>query len=242
MCLNIFVRVEFVACRLEEAFALFFSDIDIAAVWSYFYRCWEYIQVIAMIIYVACAAGFCYLLYHLILSGLFKFDIEVDEEEIPKLRIAYKNYVGEYKTAGQHFKSLVSAVKSKTGFNPDSYLGVYFDDPTKVKPSECRFTVAVVLDDDGAENPLKEDGYKEGNIIVTNALHATFPFYGIVSILLAISRVYPALTNAATAKSLEGTVMIELSHISKHLTDYYFPFGKNAGQFYSLVDDLKKSK
>eukprot|EP00943_MAST-04B_sp_MAST-4B-sp1_P002409 g2409.t1 len=136
----------------------------------------------------------------------------------------------------------MSAVKSKTEINPDSYLGIYYDDPTKVKPSECRFTVAVVLDDNGADNPLMDTGYKEGNIKMTSALHATFPFYGIVSILLAISRVYPALTNAATERNLEGTVMIELSHMSKHLTDYYFPFGKNSRQFYSLVDDLKKSK
>ena len=55
----------------------------------------------------------------------------------------------------------MNAIKAKRNFDPDSYLGIYFDDPTKVKPSECRFTVAVVLEDDGAENPLKEDGYKK---------------------------------------------------------------------------------
>ena len=122
-----------------------------------------------MIILVICVAGFCYVLYHLTLSGLFKCDIKVNEEEVPKLRIAYKNYVGEYKTAGQHFGSLMSAVKSKTEINPDSYLGIYYDDPTKVKLSECRFTVAVVLDDNGADNPLKNNGYKEGNIKMTSA-------------------------------------------------------------------------
>ena len=160
---------------------------------------------------------------------------------VPKLRIAYKNYVGEYKTAGQRFGSLMNAIKAKKNFDPDSYLGIYFDDPTKVKPSECRFTVAVVLEDDGAENPLKEDGYKESNIKVTSALHATFPFYGMISILLAVFRVYPALTNAAASKSVKGTVMLELSHQSKHLTDYYYPFGENSEQFYSLINDLKKS-
>ena len=194
-----------------------------------------------MIVFIACTAGFCYFLYHLIVSGLFKCNIEVNEEMVPKLRIAYKNYVGEYKTAGQRFGSLMNAIKAKKNFDPDSYLGIYFDDPTKVKPSECRFTVAVVLEDDGAENPLKEDGYKEGNIKVTSALHATFPFYGMISILLAIFRVYPALTNAAITKSVKGTVMLELSHQSKHLTDYYYPFGENSEQFYSLINDLKKS-
>ena len=195
-----------------------------------------------MIIFILCAAGLTYFLYHLVVSGLFKCNITVDEKNVPKLRFAYKNYVGEYNTAGRHFGSLMGAIKGKEDFKPDSYLGIYYDDPTKVKPSECRFTVAVVLEDNVAENPLKEDGYKEGNIKVTSALHATFPFYGMISILLAIFRVYPALTNAAKEKSKKGTVMLELSHQSKHLTDYFYPFGENSGQFYSLIDDLKKSK
>jgi hypothetical protein len=71
----------------------------------------------------------------------------------------------------------------------DQFAGVYKDDPGKVAPEECRALAGVVLDEESA----KASGLPSMTYPAQQTLQTTFPYLGFLSILLGVSKVYPAL-------------------------------------------------
>lgn len=153
---------------------------------------------------------FAYLVY----SGLF-VDIEVKAGSPPfgSLNVAYKYARGPYKNCGKLFtevSSLVPALKC---------IGIYYDDPEEVEPLSLRYAVGAVMNDDqsvgndsnAAKKILQEKGYHFVTFPpVDHAVMTTFPYKGIISIMIAITRVYPRLKNYVMDKKLCAHPIMEI--------------------------------
>ena len=181
--------------------------------------------------------------WHLTASGLFHVRIKVREARLPEMRVAYKPLVGPYKNSGADFEALIKLVESY-GVKPEWTLGVYYDNPREVPDAECRYAVAYVLQQDRKEmvprhiqkevsEGLKMAGYTERQLPSAPALTARFPFKGVVSIILAIMRVYPALDKYAQRKELQMGYVMEQTNLKKEFNDYYVPLpsSKDAAAF-----------
>lgn len=137
------------------------------------------------------------ILLALIYFGLFdEIEVKVGGPpfEFGGRRIAYKRAKGKYNEAGSLFTEVCSLVPKL-----DS-VGLYFDDPETVKDvNKCRFIVGAIL---GNEEPQCQQDQK---LLVSKGFHlallpdvdhvvySTFPFKGIVSVVIAVRRVYPRL-------------------------------------------------
>jgi hypothetical protein len=107
--------------------------------------------------------------------------------------IAYKKQKGCYSDSSALFKEVCSIVP---GLVP---IGIYLDDPTKHQKNECRYIVGALLDQQQEDQQLKDQkqlliskGFICGQLpAVDQVVYSLFPFKGIISVLIAIRRVYP---------------------------------------------------
>jgi len=153
-------------------------------------------------------ASVCFLFVY---SGLLSpIDIGTRRPPFGILRIAYKFARGPYKNAGHLFTeahSLIPQLKT---------IGVYYDDPQQVDPTDLRYCVGVVLPDDKtlADEHLKtlsNHGFKETILpAVEHAVITKFPFNNTISIFIGVARVYPKLAEYIQTEKLCAHPMVEI--------------------------------
>eukprot|EP01023_Acetabularia_acetabulum_P062972 TRINITY_DN784_c0_g1_i4.p2 TRINITY_DN784_c0_g1~~TRINITY_DN784_c0_g1_i4.p2 ORF type:complete len:214 (-),score=32.37 TRINITY_DN784_c0_g1_i4:393-1034(-) len=169
-------------------------------------------------VYALCGTGFLLGLWYLKRNGLFKQAIVTERVFGPYL-LVYKNYVGAFSGVGKVFDEVVSMADlmgwSGAGWRRGKTFGAYFDDPTQVEAQKLRSSIGVVW----AENQpteqlqkLKEElltqesflnsGYKVAVFPRSSCYAVEFPFRSYLSIMLAVSRAYPALTKYMENKPL----------------------------------------
>ncbi|KAI9556996.1 hypothetical protein GHT06_016790 [Daphnia sinensis] len=150
--------------------------------------------------------------YFLVYSGLFApIEIRAERPSFTSLRIAYKFARGPYKNAGHLFTeahSLIPELKT---------IGIYYDDPQQVNPSELRYCVGIILSEGESEpdsthlSTCLEYGFKELVLpAVDHAVITTFPFKSTVSIFIGVARVYPKLAEYIKESKLCAHPMIEI--------------------------------
>lgn len=109
--------------------------------------------------------------------------------------IAYKRQQGKYSDAGSDFTEVCTLVPHLNS------IGIFFDDPQPSNRAEeennkCRYLVGCILNEDPQKEQvvqlLTAKGYSFGVLPeVDHVVHTTFPFKGIISVVVAVRRVYP---------------------------------------------------
>lgn len=96
--------------------------------------------------------------------------------------------------SGSKKPKILGAPESKTQASESSsaYTGVYKDDPTTVPAEELTSLAGVVLDSESAQHC----GLPSKKFEAQQSLQTVFPFYGFLSILVAVNKCYPALDKA----------------------------------------------
>ena len=115
-------------------------------------------------------------------------------------------------------------------------IGIYYDDPEAVAPSDLRYAVGVILAS-GSEQPdskemelLVSHGYKIINFPKPNfVVMATFPFNTTLSIYMGIFRVYPKLKEYIASRGLCAYPALEI-YTSKCI-DFIMPLSKQEDFF-----------
>jgi hypothetical protein len=175
----------------------------------------------------------------LVYSGLFaSIDVGAGKPPFGEISVAYKFARGPYRNAGELFTEAHILTPEL------QCIGLYYDDPQQVAPSDLRYAVGVVLhpgrptpdSDDPNEKVLTENGYKLIAFpAISHAVTTTFPFKNTVSIYLAVAKVYPKLTEYISEKKLCAHPFIELYdediiHFVAPLSqqdDFYVPESKD---------------
>ncbi|XP_014668750.1 PREDICTED: testis-expressed sequence 264 protein-like [Priapulus caudatus] len=146
------------------------------------------------------------LLYY---SGIFH-DVVIGAGKPPvaNVEVAYLIGRGPYKHAGKLFTQVTAAAPMCRG------IGLYYDDPHEVPAAKLRYIVGAIIAE-GSELPdknlkdiLTSKGFSFASFpVVTHAVTTTFPYKTIISVFIAVSRVYPKLgeyiISREESKSLE---------------------------------------
>jgi len=146
-----------------------------------------------------------------IYSGLLTpIDIGTRPPPFGILRIAYKFARGPYKNAGHLFTAAHSLIPElKT-------IGIYYDDPQQVDPTDLRYCVGVILPENKAVadehmKTLSAHGFKENFLpAVEHAVITKFPFNNTISIFIGVARVYPRLAEYIQTEKLCAHPMVEI--------------------------------
>ena len=134
------------------------------------------------------------------------------------LQVYYKTHIGAYGGCGRHFGAACSLADAQ-GVPGWAAIGVYFDDPGQVAGDKCRYLVGIRAPDGDSrlDTAFRTAGYSIVDLPATRAVHATFPFTGLLSILLGVRRVYPALGQ----HNKEAGPFVELTDPRGKITEYY---------------------
>lgn len=132
----------------------------------------------------------------LLYFGLFE-DIEVKVGKPPYQfggrTIAYKKQRGKYSEAGALFTNLHSLVPKL------NLIGIYFDDPDQGDQINNKYIVGALLSQDEKLREeeidlLTKNDFQFGQLpVVDHVVNSVFPFKGVISIVIAIRRVYPVI-------------------------------------------------
>jgi len=145
-------------------------------------------------------------------SGLFhEIKISTGKPPVGEIVFMYKMARGEYGQSGHLFTAAHSLMPEYR------CIGVYYDDPTKRPSSALRYLVGSILSSDGApvneehEKVFRDHGYSKATFpSVQNAVFTSFPFLGSHTTLVGVFRVYPALREYTSERSLCAHPMIEI--------------------------------
>jgi len=177
--------------------------------------------------------------------GLFE-DIEVSAGSPPfafgHRYVAYKKAKGRYSDASALFTEVCSLVPHLNTF------GIYYDDPDNpdINADKCRYIVGALLNENTPQSEsdkqlLYNKGFLDGQLPhVDHVVYSSFPFKGIISVVIAIRRVYPVIKSYINEHNLCAHPGIEI--YSANQIHFMFPLAKQ-DQFYHLYgeDDAEDS-
>ena len=139
------------------------------------------------------------ILIFLAYQGAFR-GVTVTEEEMPGYSLMGMDHKGPYEQIGEAFEKLRKSAEAK-GLNDLKFAGVYFDHPDSVPKSELRAMAAVIVKDSQDSMMLASiPGCRAFRIEPGRALTTSIPTHGMISMIIAAMKAYPALNKAAVEK------------------------------------------
>ena len=158
--------------------------------------------------YILLAGLIYFILKKLYILGSTSFSVR----SLKNFTFYYKKVVGPYKNTGKNFEEackILSKFGLKNNGFPYSTLGMYFDDPKKVKEEECRAAVGIKFmhstDKDVFSTELAdfltEQGFKKIEIETTTYCSSKFEIVHKMFIIFAIFRFYKDLERAFVEKN-----------------------------------------
>jgi len=145
-----------------------------------------------------------FLAYH----GAFR-RVTVNEEDTSGYSLMGLDHIGPYEQIGQAFEKLRKSAEAK-GLKDFRFAGVYFDHPDSVPESELRALAAVII-----KNPQDSlllasiPGCHPYSIEPGRAVTAEIPTSGMISMIIAAMKAYPALNESVVSKGK----MPEIRHV-----------------------------
>ncbi|HPC43070.1 MAG TPA: GyrI-like domain-containing protein [Spirochaetota bacterium] len=155
---------------------------------------------------VLVAAVLCFMGY----SGIFS-SVVITEKEIGPFTMVVKKHTGSYYKTGAVFDEVEKALKKSVDTKKLKGVGLYYDDPAKVKEEQLRSECGFIIEKADLE---KLGTVPEGLIVKdfkkTLCAVGEFPLTTFLSYMIGPARVYPKIEEFGKKKKLTGDFGMEL--------------------------------
>ena len=127
-------------------------------------------------------------------GGFRSIDLKV--EDTGGELFVYTDMTGDYKQIPAYMDSVYYYLLDDLNIATTKGVGIYYDDPKHVETSKLRSQAGCFLDAavDSAQKSLITQKYKIKEIPKTKYITAELPNKGVLSVMVGIVRVYPAIT------------------------------------------------
>jgi DNA gyrase inhibitor GyrI len=170
---------------------------------------------VLIILGVLLISGFAFLAY----QGAFA-RIEVVQSTSPGYLVVGVDHTGPYEKIGPAFEQVSEACK-EIGLLNTRMMGIYFDNPDSVAKEDLRALAAVVLSiPEDSTLFLSKKGFRTFTIPPGKCLAAEVKTGGMISMIIAAMKAYPALGEAAMKNSNGRTV----NHVYEVYEEGYIRF------------------
>ena len=103
------------------------------------------------------------------------------------------DHIGAYQKIGPKFEQIKKIAEEK-GFKDGKYSGVYFDDPKTVAEDKLRSFAGIIVNTEKDSAALSNiPGTHFYRIPKSEAVYCDMPMKGMISMIISISKAYPAL-------------------------------------------------
>jgi hypothetical protein len=143
-------------------------------------------------------------------SGFFH-TVTIAEKEIGPFTMVLKKHTGSYYKTGAVFDEVETALKKSVDTKKLKAVGLYYDDPAKVKEEQLRSECGFILDRADLE---KMKALPEGLIVKdfkkTLCAVGEFPLKTFLSYMVGPARVYPKIEEFGKKRKLTGDFGMEI--------------------------------
>lgn len=150
---------------------------------------------------------FCFLVFFLkVLADLGIFaSVNYAENDFEKCYMWYKDYEGNYSNINKVFREIMKKFKlDKKKYLP---FGIYHDDPSKCDPNKCKAVVGILRYDKNKSDKDKSlneyNDFKGKDVKPFKSLVSVFPFFNMISLIIAVMRYYPRLNAKISSKEFD---------------------------------------
>nr|XP_039264044.1 testis-expressed protein 264 homolog [Styela clava] len=188
---------------------------------------------------IAIGATIVYLLNYI--GYFYRVRVFTGPSIVSEMKVAYKYCVGNYNACGSYFSEAANIC-------PDErLLGIYYDDPKKVDPNQCRYIVGIILAEgskakeevnEEVEGILEERGYKF--IIFPNvdfSVKTSHPYAIPMSAYFGATKAYPAMETYIQREKLCARPFLEI--YDENTIHYMAPLSKQVEFYTDEVKDLR---
>lgn len=160
-------------------------------------------------------------------SGFFH-SVVITEKEIGPFTMVLKKHTGSYYKTKATFDAVNTILKKAVDTKKLKAVGLYYDDPAKVKEKQLRSECGYIVDKgdlDKIKALSKDLVIKDFN--KTRCAVGEFPLRTFLSYMIGPARVYPKLGEYGKVKKLTGDFGMEIYDIQSKIILYCMPVGDN---------------
>ncbi len=156
-------------------------------------------------------------------SGLFD-SIRVSEKEIGPFSMVLKKHKGSYYKTGAIFEEVETTLKKAMDTKDLRAVGLYYDDPAKVKTDDLRSECGFIVDKTAlGKLDLKKEGLIYKEFKATLCVTSEFPIRTFLSYMLGPSRVYSKIGEYADSKKYKADYGMEIYDMKEKKILYCMP-------------------
>jgi hypothetical protein len=175
-----------------------------------------------IIVGVLVAALFVFIAY----SGLF-YSMTVSEKKIGPFTMVLKKHAGSYYKTGVVFDEVETALKKTIDTKKLKAVGLYYDDPAKVKERELRSECGFIVE----KGDLVKIGVLESGLVIkefekTTCAVGEFPLKTFLSYMIGPSKAYPKLAMFTKGKTFSAEFGMEIYDSQSKIIQYCMPMKK----------------
>lgn len=170
--------------------------------------------IIALLIFFVAFGAYSYY------GGLAKIHMKV--EDLGGEMIVYKEVKGDYKQTKPVTDEVYNYLLNELKIETYKGIGIFYDDPKIVAKEQLRSEIGCVIESKDIER-LNENNctYAIKTLPVKSAIVTELPFKGLISILIGIVKVYPAIRKYIDEHNLaNGGYLVEVYDIPNQKTVY----------------------
>jgi hypothetical protein len=161
-----------------------------------------------------------------LIIGLFGYaggfsKVEVTTAEMPIYFFAYEDYRGDYAETGKVMDKIYEALL-EDGIETYKGIGIYYDKPGETEPENLRSRIGCVIEESDIDKAKElADKYNLTYTEPGEAVTSSHPYTTPLSIILGISRVYPAIHGFIKDKDIAPAEVTEIYDVPNKKIYYY---------------------
>jgi DNA gyrase inhibitor GyrI len=125
--------------------------------------------------------------------------------------LVYRDVVGDYAQTPEVFNEIYYALLNDYQVETHKGFGIFYDNPGTVEKSKLRSEVGCILEDEDSHRVIElEAGFNVKTLSEAEYMVAEFPHKGMISIMLGIMKVYPALTRYVKKHGYAEAPVVEI--------------------------------
>lgn len=153
-----------------------------------------------IIVVILAAIIVCYYAYY---GGFSKVEFQI--VEVGGETLVYEEMKGDFSQSNAIMDSVYCTLLNDCKIETTKGFGIYYDDPTKVETAKLRSDIGCILED---QDTVRVAELSDKLLVRLNpkakCVVTEFPFKGSASVIIALSKVYPAMNEYLKANNLEN--------------------------------------
>ena len=153
--------------------------------------------------------------------------IAFEQAELGGETIVWEEMIGDYKDSPIVMDKVYNSLLSDFNISTTRGFGIYYDNPQMVDPNKCRSDLGCIVDNiDSTSLSAIEAKFKVKKLEYHKCVVAVFPYKGQMSVVVGLTKVYPALNEYIKNNNIANGPVMEIYDIANKTITYRMMIGE----------------